>query len=131
MTTITLKPNLVKQIKQMAHTVGIDATVLVNDAIQEHITHLRREKLEAEITAFELMHEDLKAQYLGNFVAVYLVAVYNGQVADSDEDFESLFLRVREQLGPVPVLIRQVGIKPQTEFRFRSPKLEQTGFTFH
>ena len=122
MTTIALKPDMVKQIQQMAHTVGIDATVLVNDAIQEHITHLRREKLEAEITAFELMHEDLKAQYLGNFVAVY-----NGQVIDSDEEFESLFLHVREQLGPVPVLIRQVGIKPQTGFRFRSPKLEQTG----
>ncbi len=119
MTTITLKPNLVKQIEQMAHTVGIDATVLVNDAIQEHIIHLRREKLEAEITAFELMHEDLKAQYLGN------LAVYNGQVVDSDEEFESLFLRVREQLGSVPVLIRQVGIKPQAEFRFRSPKIEK------
>jgi predicted transcriptional regulator len=122
MTTITLKPNLVEQIEQMAHTVGIDATALVNDAIQEHITHLRREKLEAEITAFELMHEDLKAQYLGNFVAIH-----NGQVVDSDEEFESLFLRVREQLGPVPVLIRRVGIKPQTEFRFRSPRLEQIG----
>ncbi len=120
MTTITLKPNLVKQIERMAHTVGIDTSALVNNAIREHIIHLRREKLEAEINAFELMHEDLKAQYLGNFVAVY-----DGQVVDSDEEFEALFLRVREQLGPVPVLIRQVGNKPQTEFRFRSPKLEQ------
>lgn len=121
MTTIALQPSLVEQVKQMADTVGIDAGVLIGEAIKEHIAHLRREKLETEITAFELMHKDLKAQYLGSFVAVH-----DGQVVDSDEDFEPLFLRVREQLEPVPVLIRRVDAEPQMELCFRSPRMEQT-----
>jgi len=120
MTEITLQADLVGQVKQMADIVGIDADILVSEAIEEHIVRLRREKLEAEIAAFERMHKDLKVQYLGRFVAVC-----DGQVVDSDEDFEPLFLRVRERLGPVPVLIRRVGVEPQMELCFRSPRLEQ------
>jgi len=122
MTTITLQPDLVEQVNQVAGITGIvDTEVLIGEAVREHLRRLRREKLKAEIAAFESMHANLKEQYLGQFVAIH-----NGEVIDSDVDFEAVFLRVQARLGHVPVLIRRVGAKPQMELRFRSPRLEWT-----
>jgi len=121
MMTVTLQPDLVEQVNQVAGITGIGAEVLIGEAIRQYLRYLRREKLESEIAAFESMHASLKEHYFGQFVAVH-----DGEVIDSDADFEVVFLRVRACLGPVPVLIRKVGAKPQMELRFRSPRLEWT-----
>lgn len=120
-TTITLQPDLVEQVDQVAGITGIGTEVLIGDAIREHLRYLRREKLKSEIVAFESMHANLKEQYFGQFVVIH-----NGEVIDSDVDFEAVSLRVRACLGRVSVLIRRVGAKPQMELRFRSPRMEWT-----
>ena len=91
----------------MAGITGIGTEVLIGDAIREHLRYLRREKLKSEIVAFESMHANLKERYLGQFVVVY-----NGEVIDSDVDFEAVFLRVRACLGRVSVLMRLLLDEP-------------------
>jgi len=122
MATITLQPDLAEQVTQMAEIAGVGVTDLVNEAISEHLQRFSHEKIEAEARAFEGMHETLKDQYFGQFVAMH-----NGQVVDADVDFETVFLRVQARFGRIPILIRRVGEKPTTELRFRSPRLEWTG----
>lgn len=121
MATITLQPDLAEQVAQMAETAGIGVTDLINEALSEYLQRFSHEKIEAEAQAFERMHETLKEQYLGQFVAVH-----NGQVVDADADFEAVFLRVQARFGRTPVLIRRVSEEPTTELRFRSPRLEGT-----
>ena len=60
----------------------------------------------------------MKERYLNKFVAIH-----QGEVADTDIDFESLALRTIEQFGDVVVLIRQVGESPKEEYLFRSVRL--------
>jgi hypothetical protein len=121
MTTIALRPDLAEQVTQMAEIAGIGATDLINEAISEHLKRFSDEKIEAEVLAFERMHETLKEQYLGQFVAVH-----NGQVVDADADFETVFLRVQAHFGRIPILIRHVSKEPAVELHFRSPRLEWT-----
>ena len=121
MAKITLQPDLAEQVAQMAETAGIGVTDLINEALSEYLQRFSHEKIEAEAQAFERMHETLKEQYLGQFVAVH-----NGQVVDADADFEAVFLRVQARFGRTPVLIRRVSEEPTTELRFRSPRLEGT-----
>ena len=121
MATITLQPDLAEQVTQMAEIAGIGVTDLINEAISGYLQRFSHEKIEAEAQAFERMHETLKEQYFGQFVAVH-----NGQMVDADADFETVFLRVQARFGRIPILIRRVSEKPTTELRFRSPRLEWT-----
>ena len=79
MATITLQPDLAEQVTQMAEIAGIGVTDLINEAISGYLQRFSHEKIEAEAQAFERMHETLKEQYFGQFVAVY-----NGQMVDAD-----------------------------------------------
>ena len=117
MATITLQPDLAEQVAQMAEIAGIGVTDLVNEAVSEYLERFSHEKIEAEAQAFEGMHETLKEQYFGQFVAVH-----NGQVVDADADFEAVFLRVQTRFGRIPILIRRVGEEPTVELHFRSSR---------
>lgn len=121
MSTITLEPTLQSRLEQLAQATGKSTDDIVNEALGEHLDRLSTQQLEAEIEAFEKMYPDLKQKYYGRFVAIA-----NGQVVDTAEDFENLFLRVQARFGNLPVLIRQVGDTPTQEWRFRSPRLEQS-----
>jgi predicted DNA-binding protein len=115
--TINIQPTFQTKLEQLAQSMGKSAEEIVNEAIQEHLERLDKQKLEAEIKAFERMHPDLKVNYLGQFVAIY-----EGEIVDSSVDFESLFLRVQTRFGDLPVLIRQVNEVSDEEWYFRSPR---------
>jgi len=117
--TINIKPTFQAKLEQIAQSTGKTAEEIVNEAVDEHLKRLTEQKLEAEIKAFEQMYPDLKTRYFGQFVAVH-----DGQVVDSANDFESLFLRIQSRFADLPILIRQVGDLPTEEWYFRSPHLE-------
>ncbi len=53
------------------------------------------------------------------------VAIHNGEVVDNDTDVRALHLRIRQQFGRIPVLLRQVMTeKEPRDLIFRSPKFE-------
>lgn len=91
------------------------------DSLNRHLKQLETQKLDAETAAFEQMHSEIKKRYQGQFVAVH-----QGQVYDSDMDFEPLCLRVQASLGDVPVLIRQVHDSLKEQWRIRGTLWEVT-----
>jgi len=71
-----------------------------------------RDALDGEIEAYERMHTQLCRSHFGQYVAVH-----NGQLIDSDFDFEPLFLRVQAKLGDGPFLVRRVTSTVTPEIR--------------
>lgn len=96
--------------ERMDHENG-DATPIALDR------HPQREQMEREVAAFEAMHEELKEQYLGQFVAIH-----QGQVMDSDSDEQLLLVRVRQNLSNDVVLFRKVEETLPPVLIFRSPR---------
>jgi predicted transcriptional regulator len=121
MSTISIEPTLRTRVEQIAQRLGKPAEEIVEEAIQEHLDHLDLQKLQEEGAAFKQMHADLKARYFNQYVAVH-----QGQVVDSDAEFEPLVLRVQSQFGDVPIYISRVAETPEVEWRFRSIRMEST-----
>ncbi|HEX8684185.1 MAG TPA: hypothetical protein VF707_17820 [Ardenticatenaceae bacterium] len=119
MSSISIEPSLQLKVEQLARFLGRPPEAIVEEAINEHLDQLSVQKLDAEIASFERMHSVLKEMYLNQFVAVH-----EGQVIDSDAEFEPLFLRIQARLGDLAVLIRQVGESPEQEWHFRSLRME-------
>ena len=120
MTTITLTSNLAQQIENFGGGHGSDAQAFVEKAVQAYLMQMRREKIEAETDAFNAQYKKLRENYSG-----YYVAVHQGKVIDHDLDLRTLHLRVYEQVGRTPVLLKQVTNEPERELTFRSPRLER------
>ena len=119
MATIKIKPDTQTKLEQLADVTGQSIDDIVDNALTEHLQRLADQQLETEIRAFELMHNQLKKQYLGQFVAIY-----RGQVVDSDVDIEPLFLRVNNRFGEQTVLIRRVTDLPNETYNFHGIRLE-------
>lgn len=122
MTTVTLNPDLVQQIENLSSKKLVDTQSFVEKAVQAYLVQIRREKIRIETEAFEAQYETLQANYAGQYVAVH-----QGVVIDHDSDIRSLHLRVYEQVGRTPVLLKQVKDEPERELVFRSPRLERNG----
>ncbi len=120
MTTVTLNPELVQQIENWSSQEGGDAQSFVEKAVRTYLGQMRQEKIRTETEAFNEQYDMLKANYAGQYVAVH-----QGKVIDHDTDIRSLHLRVYEQLGRTPVLLKQVMDEPERELHFRSPRLER------
>ena len=122
MTTVTLDSDLVQQIENLSSSEGVDAQSIVERAVRSYLIQMRREKIRTETEAFNAQYEILKASYAGQYVAVH-----RGKVIDHDADIRSLHLRVYEQLGRTPILLKQVTDEAERELVFRSPRLERKG----
>lgn len=122
MTTITLDPELVQQIESLGGKGAKDTQAFVEQAVRVYLLQAQREKIRAETTAFTAQYEQLRAAYLGQYVAIH-----QGEVIDHDADLRTLHLRVFERLGHTPVLLKQVTDRPEQELVFRSPRLERNG----
>ncbi len=120
MATISLRPDLLEALDQTARQEDVDVEELVNIAVSQYLTQIRRQRIEAESHAFEAMKADLLAKYPGEYVAVY-----SGKVIDHDPDLRTLHLRVYEKYGRIPVLLKQVFAGPERELVIRSPHLER------
>lgn len=120
MTTITLTPDLMKQIENLSGKEPADPQKFVAKAVQAYLNQMRREKIQAETEAFSAQYARLKEAYLGEYVAMH-----QGEVIDHDPDLRTLHLRVFERLGHTAVLLKQVTEAPERELNFRSPRLER------
>ena len=120
MSTITLQPQLMEQLKQIASEQTTEPEELVETAIRIYLRQLEREKIKAEAEAFRSMHAELAEKYVGQYVAIH-----NGKMVDHDEDFQSLHSRIRQRFGRQPVLLRRIETEPERVLVFRSPRLER------
>lgn len=114
------KPELVKELEQVATAQNTTAEELLNRVVSDYLDKLAHQKIQAESIAFGELHHQLVAKYLGDYVAIH-----NGKVVDHDTDVRTLHLRIRKRFGRTPVLLRQVAQDvEQQDLVFRSPKLE-------
>lgn len=121
MSLITLQPQLMEQLEQVASEQAVRPEELVESAVRAYLRQIEREKIKAEAAAFRALHAGLTETHLGRYVAIH-----NGKVVDDDIDFQSLHSRVRRRFGRQPVLLRRVETEPERELVFRSPRLEQS-----
>jgi predicted transcriptional regulator len=119
MTAITIESKLETRLLQAAERLEKPVAEITDEAIRTYLEWLDHQKLEAEIQAFEKMHEQLRARFAQQFVAIH-----NGKLIDHDLEFETLFLRVQARLGNTCVLIRHVEDALVHEWQFRGPRLE-------
>ena len=115
------EPTLVWQIEQLADRVTQPAEQVLELAVRRYFDEMEQEAIHAETEAFWAMHEQLRAQYSGQYVAVY-----RGSVVDHDADVASLEHRVRGRFGPAPVLIAPVEPAPPRELQWRGGRMGST-----
>ena len=120
MPTVTLQPELVEQLQQVASEQAVMPEELLETAVRTYLRQLEREKIKAEAEAFRSMHAELAEKYLGQYVAIH-----NGKMVDHDKDFPSLHSRIRQRFGRQPVLLRRIETEPERVLVFRSPRLER------
>lgn len=120
MPTVTLQPELMEQLEQVASKQAVLPEELLETAVRTYLRQIEREKIKAEAEAFRSMHAELAERYLGQYVAVH-----DGKVVDHDEDFQSLHSRIRQQFGRQPVLLRRVETVSERVLVFRSPRFER------
>jgi hypothetical protein len=78
---------------------------------------LDRRKISEESQTYLQRHTELKAQYLGQYIAMN-----DGQVVDHDMDVTILRQRVRQRFGRKPVmitLVEEVAERPLVRYGFR------------
>ncbi|NKQ34506.1 MAG: hypothetical protein HF973_02700 [Chloroflexi bacterium] len=80
------------------------------------------QEMAREEAAYRAMHTELLAQYAGKYVAIY-----HGQLVDSDEDGAALYLRVRKQYPDEFVLITPVQSEVREIYHVYSPQLAEFG----
>jgi hypothetical protein len=118
MPTIALQePSLIEEVQRITEAEGIDTAAFVAEAVRRHLAAYRQKRIVAETEAWYNFPVEERKRYEGQFVAVY-----KGQVIDSDPDRLTLYHRVRQQVGRQAILITEGGDYPIPVYRVRSPR---------
>ena len=112
---IKLPNDLSQRVVKAAQVRGISVNDFVEDSLKEQLRNLeeqtpfsiKEDKLSTEIAAFDSMFEYLKSEFFGK-----VVAIHEGQLVDSGDKFEDVYMSVRETYGNVAILIRKVTDEP-------------------
>jgi hypothetical protein len=119
MTTITLQPDVAQQVATLASAAATDETEFVDRALRSYLSASQRDQISAEVLAFERLRTELRTRYPDEYVALR-----GGKVVDHDPDLRTLHVRVNEEFGSLPVLLRHVNTESPREFSVRSPRTE-------
>jgi hypothetical protein len=121
MATIHLVPDLAEQIESLVGSDPAETQAFIENALRAHIARLHQSKIRRETEAFVAQHQELLAAYPEQYIAMH-----EGNVIDHDTDLRTLHLRVYQQVGHTPVLLKKVTDATATkELVFRSPRLQR------
>lgn len=109
MPNVTIDPELYQRMQSAGRNTLPEA--LVNEAVRRYLWDLDREKISQETSEYRRQHAQIKAAYLGQYIAMR-----DGQVVDHDADFATLRRRVRQHFGRTPVMMTLVEEQPEVEF---------------
>lgn len=116
-TIILQEPSLVEEVQRVTKQEGLDTTVFVAEAVRRHLATYRQKRIVAETEAWYSLPSAERRRYEGKYVAVY-----QGEVVDSDPDRLELYFRVRQRFGRQTILITEGGDYPIPVYRVRSPR---------
>ncbi|MCB9430688.1 MAG: hypothetical protein H6668_01780 [Ardenticatenaceae bacterium] len=115
--TITLSNEIYQQIAQQATLNRQNISDVVHDVVVRTFTpqnspvNPARDKMLQEVEAYKKLHPVLVKTHLGQFVAIF-----QGQLVDSDPDKQTLFFRIKENFPNQIVLQRQVLLEVDPVF---------------
>ncbi len=104
MPSITLDSELYNRISLVAEQGEKTTEELVSEATKRYLWEISRHKISEETAVYHTKHTQLKEQYLGSYIAMK-----QGEVVDSDKDFQTLQDRVRQQYKDEAVMITLVS----------------------
>jgi Arc/MetJ family transcription regulator len=119
---LVIEPQLYDRVAQAAneHKIGMDR--LLTEAIRRYLWELDRKKISEESLTYQRRHAELKAHYLGEYIAMC-----DGQVVDHDPNVAVLRQRVHQRLGRKPVmitLVEEVAERPLVRHGFRTETVQ-------
>ncbi len=119
MPTLTVEPELYQRVETAALAQRASVDEMLLDAVRQYLWELDRRKISAESKVYRQRHAELKARYLGQYIAMS-----DGQVVDSDADFPALRQRVRQRFGHTPVMFTLVEDIPERSLLRRGFRME-------
>jgi hypothetical protein len=121
MTTIQLVPDLAEQIESLVGSDPAKTQAFIENAVRTQIARLHQSKIRRETEAYMAQHQELLAAYPEQYIAMH-----QGNVIDHDTNLRTLHLRVYQELGHTPVLLKKVTDATATrELVFHSPRLQR------
>ena len=82
------------------------------EAVRQYLDAYREKRIRAEAKAWYALPTETRNQYRGFFVAVY-----NGEIVESDPNQRTLYLRAKERFGREPVLLVEGGDQPMPVYQ--------------
>jgi len=117
MPTVAVEPELYRRVEEAALEQEASVSEVLAEAVLHYLWELDRRKISEESKIYRQRHAELKAQYLGQYIAMH-----NGQVVDHDTDFQALQQRIRQRFERTPVmitLVEDVTERPLVRHGFR------------
>lgn len=117
MPTVAIESELYRRMEEAALEYKASISEILAEAVRHYLWELDRRKISEESKIYRQRHAELKAQYLGQYIAMH-----NGQVVDHDADFQTLRQRIRQRFGRTPVmitLVEDVAERPLIRHGFR------------
>jgi hypothetical protein len=98
---------LAEEVNRVARQEGKEAEDVLAEAVRHYLDMYREKRIRAEAKAWYALPAETRKQYQGLFVAVY-----NGEIVDSDPNQRTLYLRAKARFGREPVLLVEGGDQP-------------------
>lgn len=98
---------LAEEVNRVADHEGKAAKDVLAEAVRQYLDAYREKRIRTEAQAWYAMPPATRNQYQGRFVAVY-----NGEIVDSDPNQRTLYLRTKARFGREPVLLVEGGDQP-------------------
>lgn len=120
MPTITIEPSVYAQLEAVAQAQQAKTEEIAHEAFRFYLWEQSRRKIAQESKLYRRQHAELKARYLGQYIAMHA-----GEVIDHDVEFQPLYQRVRDRFGQTPVMITHVEQTPEKTLTRHGFRFEQ------
>ena len=107
MPTVMFEPKLYSRVERAARERQQTVDDTLAEAVRQYLWELDRQTITQESARYYEQWAELKARYLGKFIAMQ-----NGAVLDHDSDFAVLRQRIRQKFGDAPIMITLVTDEP-------------------
>jgi len=118
MTTITLQPDIEKEINHEARHRKASVEDIANEWLRHQAWEQRRRKISEETKRYVALHAELRQQY-----ADKVIAMQDGKVIDVGDELDEVYRRVHQKFGEQAILITRVGVEPIQTYKIRNPRL--------
>jgi len=128
--TVTLSSNISARVQKLAKQRDEEIIAIVEQLLDEALPEIVDEQTaddraesdpaDREMAAYIAMHPQLKAEFFGQYVAIY-----GGKLIDHDTDRRALYMRIVAQYPEEFVWLSKVEEEPIRTFVVRSPRLDR------